>query len=223
MGLALSWPIREYLLGQDSKFTRNDADYNNTAAEEELGLMEEAPGSVELENPGEAENTDKDKPKPTSFLPLKRIFTSLFILTLLSYSLQEMHITSYNTLWSIFLSDPIHNSSERVLPFHFGGGVGMKPSELSLSVSLTGIVGLPFQLIAYPRVSQRLGTLKMWRTSLRGYPLLYFVVPFIALASAPSKDGHHGVAVWVFIIVVQVFQVIISSFAIPAQLVLTNA
>lgn len=185
--------------------------------------MNETSETVEPGSPVETQNEDKEKPKPTAILPLRRMFTSLFILTLLSYSLQEMHITSYNTLWSIFLSDPIHSSNERVLPFHFGGGAGMKPSELSLSVSITGIVGLPVQLIAYPRVSQRLGTLKMWRTSLRGYPLLYFVVPFIALASVPSKDGHHGVVVWVFIIIVQVFQVIISSFAIPAQLVLTNA
>lgn len=184
--------------------------------------MNEAPEGIELESSEDADKPEKEKPKPTAFLPLKRMFTPLFVLTLVSYSLQEMHITSYNTLWSIFLSDPIRDSSDRVLPFHFGGGAGMKPSELSLSVSLTGIVGLPVQLIAYPRVSQSLGTLKMWRTFLRGYPLLYFVVPFIAVASIPSTDSHHGVAVWVFIIVVQVFQVIISSFAVPAQLVLTN-
>lgn len=189
-----------------------------------MGLMDEGPDSIELKSSDDEGKTDmeKPKPKPATILPLRRMFTLLFVLTLLSYSIQEIHITSYNTLWSIFLSDPIGNRSNRVLPFQFGGGAGMKPSELSLSVSLTGIVGLPFQLLAYPRVSQRLGVLKMWRIFLRGYPLLYFIVPFIALASVPSSDGHHGVAVWVLIIIVQVFQVMISSFAIPAQLVLTN-
>lgn len=184
--------------------------------------MDEGPDSIELEGPDDRGKAEMEKPKLTRILPLRRMFTPLFVLTLLSYSIQEIHITSYNTLWSIFLSDPIGDRSGTVLPFRFGGGAGMKPSELSLSVSLTGIVGLPFQLLAYPRVSQRLGILKMWRIFLRGYPLLYLVVPFIALASVPSTDGHHGVVVWVFIIVVQVFQVMISSFAIPAQLVLTN-
>lgn len=184
--------------------------------------MDEGPDSIELKSPDEGGKAETEKPKATTILPLRRMFTSLFVLTLLSYSIQEIHITSYNTLWSIFLSDPIGDRSERVLPFHFGGGAGMKPSELSLSVSLTGIVGLPFQLLAYPRVSQRLGVLKMWRVFLRGYPLLYLVIPFIALASVPSTDGHHGVAVWLFIVAVQVFQVMISSFAVPAQLVLTN-
>lgn len=184
--------------------------------------MNGEPDSIELESPDDRGKAEMEKQKLTPILPLRRMFTLMFVLTLVSYSIQEIHITSYNTLWSIFLSDPIRDSSDRVLPFRFGGGAGMKPSELSLSVSLTGIVGLPFQLLAYPRVSQSLGILKMWRVFLRGYPLLYFVVPFIALTSVQSSDGHHGVAVWVLIIIVQVFQVMISSFAVPAQLVLTN-
>lgn len=210
------------LFGQASKSKHKDSRESVTATEEEEGLMDEGPDSIELEIPDDGGKVEMEKPKPTRILPLRRMFTPLFVLTLLSYSIQEIHITSYNTLWSIFLSDPIGDRSGRVLPFQFGGGAGMKPSELSLSVSLTGIVGLPFQLLAYPRVSQRLGILKMWRIFLRGYPLLYLVVPFIALASVPSTDGNHGLVVWVFIIVVQVFQVMVSSFAIPAQLVLTN-
>lgn len=207
-----------------SKSKRNEAGENVNATEEEVGLMDEGPDSIELKGSDDGDKTEmeKPKPKPIAILPLRRMFTPLFVLTLTSYSIQEIHITSYNTLWSIFLSDPIGDRSDRVLPFQFGGGAGMKPSELSLSVSLTGIVGLPFQLLAYPRVSQRLGVLKMWRVFLRGYPILYLVVPFIALASVPSTDGHHGLAVWVFIIIVQVFQVMVSSFAVPAQLVLTN-
>lgn len=207
-----------------SKSKRKEAGENANATEEEVGLMDEGPDSIELKGSDDGDKTEmeKPKPKPVTILPLRRMFTPLFVLTLMSYSIQEIHITSYNTLWSIFLSDPIGDRSDRVLPFQFGGGAGMKPSELSLSVSLTGIVGLPFQLLAYPRVSQRLGVLNMWRVFLRGYPILYFVVPFIALASVPSTNGHHGVAVWVFIVIVQVFQVMVSSFAVPAQLVLTN-
>lgn len=176
------------------------------------------------QNSIELENCVKERKSNHNFLPSRRIFTTRMLLALLAYTLQEAHIASYNTLWTMFLSEPVGNFDIIKLPFRFGGGAGMPPDELSWSVSIVGLVGLFVQFLIYPRINQRLGTLKMWRIFLLGFPLIYFTIPYIAVmpSTVPAIDGKQGPAVWTLIVVLQILFVLTSSCVVPSQLVLTN-
>lgn len=191
-----------------------------TLSQEELHLMSQHSSQSSVE----VEDCVKERKSNHNFLPSSRIFTTHMLLALLAYTLQEAHIASYNTLWTMFLSEPVGNSDAIDLPFRFGGGAGMPPDELSWSVSIVGLAGLFVQFLIYPRINQRLGTLQMWRLFLLGFPLIYFTIPYIAVtpSTAPSVEGKQGLAVWTLIVVLQISFVLTSSCVIPSQLVLTN-
>lgn len=191
-----------------------------TLSQEELHLMSEHSSHSSVE----VEDCMKERESNHNFLPSSRIFTTHMLLALLAYTLQEAHIASYNTLWTMFLSEPVGDANAINLPFRFGGGAGMLPDELSWSVSIVGLVGLFVQFFIYPRINQRLGTLRMWRLFLLGFPIIYFTIPYIAVtpSTVPSAEGKQGLAVWTLIVVLQISFVLTSSCVIPSQLVLTN-
>lgn len=200
---------------------------------EELPLMAEE--DADPESPAQPTKRSEAPPpakRHTAILPLKRILTRNLCLVLMAAAVQDGHIAVYNALWPNFLSDPVvddaHATSpqqRRRLPFRFSGGAGMAPSEIAWSLALLGLLGLPTQLLVYPRVSQRLGSpLRTWRFFLRFFPLVYAVVPYIAVApsTAPPPAGKRGVAVWALIVFSQALMVGCSSFTAPSQLVLIN-
>lgn len=190
----------------------------------------ESPGTP-LDEGDEQKHEDEQKPEKSSDLerPLatRHIFTWKMIVALITYSLQECHISSYNALWTSFLSDPVAISSQLKqmrLPFFFSGGAGLSSDEVAWSMSLVGFLGLPIQLFVYPKVNQKLGTVRMWRIFLVGFPLVYFTIPYIAAmpSTTPPPSGKHGVPFWSLVVLVQVLVVSCSTFVVPAQLYLTN-
>ncbi|KZL70112.1 major facilitator superfamily transporter [Colletotrichum tofieldiae] len=171
------------------------------------------------------------KKKHTKILPLRRILTHNLCFMLMAVAIHDGHISVYNTLWPNFLSDPVIDDAhaqtpaqQRHLPFRFSGGAGMAPADIAWSLALLGVMGLPIQLFAYPRVTQRLGTVRTWRFFLRFFPIVYMVVPYIAVmpSSTPPPAGKHGFAVWALIVFSQALLVGCSTFTAPSQLILTN-
>ncbi|KAJ4419136.1 hypothetical protein N0V82_005149 [Gnomoniopsis sp. IMI 355080] len=192
--------------------------------EEELHLMTDYDSHKSSTDLAEGRIRVEETKSNVPILPFRRIFTTNMLLALLAYSLQEAHVSSYNTLWAMFMSEPVGKPSDVDLPFRFSGGAGMPPDELAWSVSMVGIVGLFVLFVIYPRINQRLGTLEMWRIFLVGFPLAYFAVPYIAVvpSTVPPVEGKKGPAVWTLIFMLQFALVLISSCVIPSQLVLTN-
>jgi hypothetical protein len=89
---------------------------------------------------------------------------------------------------------------------------------------VSGIVGIPMQILVYPYFSQRLGTLKLWRYVYLGFPFLYFAYPYVAVmpSSKPPPSEKTGVAVWAYLVFIQTSTSFLASLNIPSQLVLTN-
>ncbi|KZL63314.1 major facilitator superfamily transporter, partial [Colletotrichum incanum] len=171
------------------------------------------------------------KQKHTKILPLRRILTRNLCFMLMAVAVHDGHISVYNTLWPNFLSDPVIDDAhaqtpaqQRHLPFRFSGGAGMAPADIAWSLALLGVMGLPIQLFAHPRVTQRLGTLRTWRFFLRFFPIVYTVVPYIAVMPSTTHPpaGKHGFAVWALIVFSQALLVGCSTFTAPSQLILTN-
>ncbi|KAF0319283.1 major facilitator superfamily transporter [Colletotrichum asianum] len=221
-GVAFTRKVSAMIFGRKAPSASRVA--QEEASHEEMSRMITDDAEAAEERDSE-EHPESLKPaKPQRILPLKRMFTRNMCLTLVSYAIQEYHITTYNTLWTSFLSDPVDTKNQARLPFFFSGGAGMKPDRIMWSLFIVGVMGLPTQLFIYPRINRRLGTLKMWRTFMMGMPLLYFIIPYIAAAPSTKAPpaGKEGFWVWFLIVLAQVLMVGTSTFVVPAQLVLTN-
>ncbi|OTA98014.1 hypothetical protein M426DRAFT_326315 [Hypoxylon sp. CI-4A] len=159
-------------------------------------------------------------------LPLRRMFTRNLCLTLIAHGIMEGHVAVYNTLWPSFLSDPVANpdKDQIQLPFRFIGGLGLPAKRIAITLAFAGVLGIPLQIFGYSRVVKRLGMMRTWRVFLRGFPLVYFVIPYLSIvpSSSPRPAPRDGPLVWIAIFAAQALMMCSASFAVPSQIVLTN-
>ncbi|KAI9163202.1 MFS general substrate transporter [Paramyrothecium foliicola] len=229
LGLAISARLRtmfRLIPAGDSM----DAHYSPINSEEddgeELGFMKEVNGnssSQASESPGTPiMPSGKDKKLPT-----RRIFTKNMLLVLLATALYEIHLNSVSIAMANMLVDPVSSKEQelsRILPFRFGGGAGFRPKSLAWYSTVFGIVGIPMQVLVYPWLNQRLGCLKLWRLFYLGFPLLYFAYPYVTIipSTTPPPAEKTGVAVWVYLVLIQTWTALTTSVVTPSQLLLTN-
>jgi MFS family permease len=100
----------------------------------------------------------------------------------------------------------------------------MPPRSVGLAMALLGVIGILLQLLLYPRLSARLGTLRSWRLSLFWFPVTYLFIPFLSLvpSSTPPPSQKTGFAIWAAIAAVLFIQVSARTFALPALTILVN-
>ncbi|KAI9150091.1 Major facilitator superfamily multidrug transporter mfsB [Paramyrothecium foliicola] len=159
-------------------------------------------------------------------LPWRKMFTRNLCLTLAAQGIMEGHFAVYNTLWPSFLSDPVASPKEHNirLPFHFVGGLGMPARMVAISLAFSGILGIPLQIFGYSPVVTRLGMLRAYRIFLRGYPLVYFLIPYLSLvpSNTPRPAHRDGPLVWLAIFGAQIVMMSSVSYSLPTQIALTN-
>ncbi|KAK3682165.1 major facilitator superfamily domain-containing protein [Podospora appendiculata] len=188
---------------------------------------------VELTPPTTPTKTKSTRPRPrpryTQRLAFRRIFTRNVILTLLASCTLAFHVGTFNSLWFVFLSTPAYDPSSpsslpRHLPLIFTGGMGLQPREVGMAMAILGALGIALQLLVYPTLSARLGTVRSWRLFLLCFPIAYVLVPFLSLvpSDAAPPAPKAGVQVWLAVAGVLVFQVVGRTFALPAQTILVN-
>ncbi|KAL0261476.1 hypothetical protein SLS55_002906 [Diplodia seriata] len=175
--------------------------------------------------PASSSSTIKAKPAPAPprkrKLPFRRIWTRNVVLTFLAHGILALHVGTLNSLWFTFLStprsssSPSHSSSHH--PLHFTGGLGLPPSRIGAALAILGSIGITLQLLAYPRISGRLGTARSFRLSLLLFPIAYAAIPFLALIppSTPSL-------LWPAIAAALLLVVAGRTFALPAAAILVN-
>jgi hypothetical protein len=100
----------------------------------------------------------------------------------------------------------------------------MPASTLGLATSILGILGMAVQLILYPPVHARLGTLLSFRFFLLLFPIAYFLAPYLAVlpSSTPLSASVSGVWIWIGITLVLLLQVTARTFTLPATIILLN-
>ena len=172
------------------------------------------------------------KPQPRRKLPLSRIWTRNVLCTLLCHFNLALHIGTFNNLWFIHLSaprfDPENPSppshTRQSLPFSFTGGLGMPPSSVGFAMAVLGVIGISLQLIVYPTVNARLGTLRSFRYSLCLFPLTYTLTPYLSVihSSLAPPSQASGILIWLALGFVLSVQVVGRTFALPAAIILIN-
>lgn len=87
-----------------------------------------------------------------------------------------------------------------------------------------GMIVIPTQILAYPRLSQHFGWLKLWRWCCFVFPLLWLCYPYLATvpSTTPAPGEKTGAAVWTCLVLLQGVMGVLTSFTAPAQLLLTN-
>lgn len=65
----------------------------------------------------------------------------------------------------------------------------------------------------------------MWRLFMFGFPLIYFMYPYIAVmpSTTPPPGEKTGVPVWALITLDQVLTALVAACVVPATMVLTNS
>ncbi|KAF7954058.1 uncharacterized protein EAE97_001456 [Botrytis byssoidea] len=138
------------------------------------------------------------------------IWTLRLLLTLATRVLVTIHIFSYPSLLSIFVSTPRYkpedensnaaaferahpgagNSSSFVqvpqgyhthLPFVFTGGLSFNSRDLATVLAIRGFVSCLLQLMLFPRLCKVFGRLPLYRYSLLIFPVTYFLTPYLAI------------------------------------------
>jgi len=165
----------------------------------------------------------------TQRLPFRRIFTRNVTLTLAAHSILAFHVGTFQSLWFVFLSTPVYDPAHppawpREMPFFFTGGMGLPPRSVGLAMAILGVFGLALQLLLYPALSARLGTVRSWRLALPFFPITYLLVPYLGQVASRSPPPHpkDGPLAWLAMAGVLLCQVVARTFALPAQTILVN-
>lgn len=100
----------------------------------------------------------------------------------------------------------------------------MPPRSIGFAMAVVGVIGISLQLLVYPAVNTRLGTIRSFRYSLCLYPLAYMLAPYLSIVpstNAPPRQAS-GTLVWISITGVLLIQVVARTFALPAAIILIN-
>ncbi|KAH8591069.1 major facilitator superfamily domain-containing protein, partial [Bisporella sp. PMI_857] len=202
------------------KSSRQTVDYLPLASEDftpgsESPVIEMSPSNSSFPAINEPAKPTTRKKKA---LPFRRIWTRNVLCTMLAHFIIAGHLSTFANLWAIFLSTPLSTSPPHP-PFTFTGGLGMIPREVGFAMSALGVVGVVLQLIVYPMLNDRFGTIRIWRWALFVFPFVYALAPFPSLIASyfPPK-----VVVWISMLFVLLLFVIGRTGVIPATTLLIN-
>ncbi|KAJ5811992.1 hypothetical protein N7474_008293 [Penicillium riverlandense] len=146
----------------------------------------------------------------------RQIWTRNVLLTLLVQFLLAIHTSAFNSMTFVFLPTPRAPENSRTGFFHFSGGLGLPSSRVGLATAIIGFIGLPLQILFYPMVQSKLGTLTSFRLFLPLSPLSYILMPFLVVL--PRLVW----VVWPSFAVVVGLQVMSRTFVLPAAVILVN-
>ena len=167
------------------------------------------------------------KPKiPAKPPPFSRVLTRNVLLVMSVVASLDFSLGGFTALWSIFLSTPVSDSTDKTPqpPFKFSGGIGFPPSTVGLAMSILGAVGIICQLSLYPSINARYGTLNSTRYALFFFPIAFSIAPYLSLlASSTSSSSNPGqILLWAGIISIAMLIISARTFAVPGIVLLTN-
>ncbi|CZR66360.1 related to E.coli tetracycline resistance protein TCR1 [Phialocephala subalpina] len=161
-------------------------------------------------------------PKKKAKLPFSRIWTWNVCCTMLAHFIIAGHIATFTNLWAIFLSTPVEDSKHQHPPFIFSGGLGMQPRDVGFAMSTLGAIGVTLQLVIYPRLNDKFGTVNIWRSALYVFPLAYALAPYPALVGSANFQSGKTVLVWLAVGFVLLLFIIGRTGVTPATTLLIN-
>ena len=138
---------------------------------------------------------------------------------------------TFQSIWYSFLSTPVYDPSHPYPPNYtphppliFNGGIGLPPRSVGFAMAILGTIGITLQLILYPIINARIGTVRSWRIFLYCFPIVYTLIPFLSLvpSTTPPPSQKTGFPIWSTLTGLLLVQVVGRTFATPASTILIN-
>lgn len=101
----------------------------------------------------------------------------------------------------------------------------MPASTVGNATSILGVLGMLLQVVMYPPVHARLGTLRSFRYFLVIFPVAYLLAPFLAtLPQTQHEDGSSSVStvLWCAIVFILFLHTSARTMTLPASIILLN-
>ena len=95
--------------------------------------------------------------------------------------ISSSHTISLEQLLPILMSKEAPKPGTNELPFKFNGGFGWKTQNIGAFLAMQGAMQMFAQLILFPWLSKKLGSLRTFWITLCLYPILYLLAPYLAL------------------------------------------
>ena len=94
--------------------------------------------------------------------------------------LVHSHTIAFEQLLPVLFSMPESQITPE-LPFKFLGGFALSTKTIGVILFVQGFLQMIAQIFLFPAVVKKFGPLKTFRLAILGYPLLYFLVPYLSL------------------------------------------
>ncbi|KAF2034855.1 MFS general substrate transporter [Setomelanomma holmii] len=163
-----------------------------------------------------------------STMPFKAIWTPNVLRTMFAQFVIVGHLGTFATLWALLLSLPVASSRIEHPLFHFSGGLGLQPHTVGFVLSAFGLAGIFLQILVYPGLQERWGTIRVWRGALYLFPIVYFIAPFCALVpllgrnAGPRDSGLYAFIQWSALLSVLILFAAGRTGVVPATSLLIN-
>lgn len=149
-------------------------------------------------------------------LGLRDLRTTRVGLTMAQHFFQALHVSAFNSLFFILLPMTRSSNAGARLPLFFTGGAGLSIRDIGYANTIIGLVGIPCQLLLYPRLSARFGVLPSYRAALPLSIIAYAALPYVVfLSDTPAR-------LWPYLIFTLMSQVLARLFATPGTVILIN-
>lgn len=125
--------------------------------------------------------------------PVRQAFTKQVCLNILCYGILAFHTISLEQLLPILMSKKAFQPGTEQLPFKFEGGFGWATKNIGAFLAMQGAMQMVAQLVLFPWLSKKLGSLRTFWITMSLYPILYILAPYLALL--PEKLRIPGLAV----------------------------
>ncbi|KAF1977533.1 MFS general substrate transporter [Bimuria novae-zelandiae CBS 107.79] len=112
---------------------------------------------------------------------IRDAFTKQTCLNIACYGILAFHTISLEQLLPILMSREESTGENRNLPFYFKGGFHLSTQTNGLILGIQGILQMVAQLIIFPWVSKKIGSLRTFSLTIALYPFLYMLAPYLAL------------------------------------------
>ncbi|KAL2826792.1 major facilitator superfamily domain-containing protein [Aspergillus cavernicola] len=122
----------------------------------------------------------------------REVFTSQSALILLTYALMSVHTMAFDSLFPVFLHNPVQrlqDNPDMQLPFKFVGGCAMDSQQIGMFYTLTGIIGMVMQFYVFPTFAKRFGVLNCVKAPTVVSPILYLLTPYIPLVPESMRNA----------------------------------
>ncbi|OZJ04906.1 hypothetical protein BZG36_02505 [Bifiguratus adelaidae] len=151
-------------------------------------------------------------PTMTNSTPtLRSVLTKPVLYIVGTYAMVCLQSIIYEELYVIWAAQPLSS-----------GGLAFTSHQIGISLSIAGGMTLGVQLLCWPWIQRRLGTLRCFRTALWVYVIIYFLQGYIRELINFHDNVRDNTLVWIALVMALLFKTICSVTVFTSSMILIS-